>query len=137
MAKKDDLMRLTEAETIIGAGVRVRGTLISDGDVTIDGQLHGEVKTSGNLNLGVNALVKANVTGRNVRVAGQLTGNVKASDETSITETGKVVGNISTSTLSIGTGAIFIGTSSMTESSAQEMPDEYEKELAEGNNSQA
>ncbi|HSX48088.1 MAG TPA: polymer-forming cytoskeletal protein, partial [Candidatus Nanoarchaeia archaeon] len=121
MPKKDDLMRLSEAETVIGAGVRIRGTLISDGDVSIEGSLSGEIKTSSNLVLGVNATVKANVAGRNVRITGQLNGNIKATDETSISETGKVVGNINTSTLSIGTGAVFIGSVSMVEPVALEM----------------
>lgn len=127
MPKKDDLMRLAEAETVIGAGVKIRGTLISDGDVTIEGNLSGEIKTTGDLALGVNAVVKANVSGRNVQVAGQLNGNIKSSDHTTISETGKVVGNISTNTLSIGTGAIFIGSVSMVEPAALEIDENYEQ----------
>lgn len=129
MAKKDDLLRLSESETIIGSGVRVKGTLASDGDVTIDGMLAGEVKTLGNLVLGVNAHVKANVTARNVTIAGQLNGNIKTEGEATITETGKVNGNISCGSLAIAGGAVFIGASVMTENTPREMADEEAPEL--------
>lgn len=112
MAKKTEIT-LAEAETVIGAGVKVKGTLASDGDVTIDGELKGGVKTNGNLVIGVNGSVEANVSARNVKVAGHLLGNVKSDGETVITGTGKVKGNIHTSQLAIEPGAVFSGQSFM------------------------
>lgn len=124
MAKKTEF-GIAEAETFIGAGVSVKGTLHSEGDVTIDGDLKGGVKTTGNLTIGATGSVEANVAARNVKISGQLHGNVKAEGETSITGTGRVKGNIHTVMLAIDHGAVFSGQSFMHEGSAPR-PDEEE-----------
>lgn len=115
MAKKTEF-RVADAETVIGAGVIVKGTLHSEGDVTIDGDLKGGVKTTGNLTIGATGSVEANIAARNVKVSGQLVGNIKAEGETSISGTGKVKGNIHTGLLTIDHGAVFSGQSFMHES---------------------
>lgn len=114
MAKKTDFS-IAEAETVIGAGVVVKGTLHSEGDVTVDGELKGGVKTTGNLTIGSTGSVEANVAARNVKVSGHLLGNIKAEGETIISGTGRVEGNIHTGLLAIEHGAVFSGQSFMHE----------------------
>jgi cytoskeletal protein CcmA (bactofilin family) len=109
----DDALGVAGAETIIGAGVVVHGTLESESDVIIDGELDGSVKTGGNVTIGVNAHVKANVEGANVTVAGVLTGNVNATGEAVIRETGSVKGDIRAIGIAISSGGVFIGRSIM------------------------
>jgi cytoskeletal protein CcmA (bactofilin family) len=128
MPRRSDIIS-NDIDTVIGAGVRVRGVLSSDGDISIDGHMTGEIKAAGSVSLGVNSIIKANVTARDVRVGGQLRGDITATGETSITETGKVVGNISCSSLQITPGAVFIGQSTMTETEVTELPDEDEPDL--------
>lgn len=123
MAKRTNPI-LSESETIIGPGVKIKGTLIGDGDVIIDGHLSGEIKTNGNLTLGINAVIKANVTAANINIAGQLTGNVTCQNETHLTEAGKIVGDIQTGSLQIDAGAIFIGGSHMTATEVHEIRDD-------------
>ncbi len=113
MARKD--LPLTETETVIGSGVKLKGTLQSDGDISIDGELKGAIRTNGNLTIGPNAQIEANVSAQNVRVAGQLEGNIKSENETTIEGSGKVKGDIHTSLLSIQHGAIFSGQTNMRE----------------------
>lgn len=124
MARKDDLLGVSAAETVIGSGVRVKGTLVGEGDMTIDGLISGDVKTAGNLVVGVNAIIKGNVRARSTRIGGQVDGDIVASSETAITETGRVRGNITTASLAIAAGAIFVGSSHMTQTEAQEIPSE-------------
>lgn len=114
MAKKTDSIGLTgSSETIVGTGVVAKGSLVSDTDIYIDGSFSGEIKATGNVTLGVNAIVKADVIGANVSVGGSLTGDITAEGETSIGEVGHVRGNINTGLLSISSGAIFIGNCKM------------------------
>lgn len=106
---------LTDNETVIGSGVKVKGSLVSEGDINIDGEVKGSIKTTGNLVVGVNGLIEANVSARNVRIGGHLIGNIKSENETVIEGTGKVKGNVHTATLAIEHGALFAGQSYMSE----------------------
>ena len=109
----DDALGVTGAETIIGSGVTVHGELVSESDVMVDGQVEGNISTSGDVTVGVNAEIKATITGAKVVVAGHLTGNIHSSGETTIKETGRVDGDITSIGLSIVSGGIFIGRSHM------------------------
>jgi cytoskeletal protein CcmA (bactofilin family) len=113
MARRLEFSGITSGETVIGAGVVVTGNLTSDSDITIDGKLTGEIKAAGNVNIGINGQIKADVTADNISVAGQLKGNIMANGETSIANSGRVQGNIITGLLQIASGAIFIGRSTM------------------------
>ncbi len=116
MAKKSDALSVTgSSETIIGTGVSAKGNLVSETDIIIDGVFSGDIKAGGNVSLGINAVVKANISATNVWIGGQLTGNVTAEGETNIAESGRVHGTITTGLLSISSGAVFIGESKMTE----------------------
>jgi cytoskeletal protein CcmA (bactofilin family) len=109
----DDALGVAGAETIIGTGVTVRGNLASESDITIDGLLTGDIKTQGDVTVGVNAQIEANIEATNVTVAGSLKGDVTASGEATIRETGQVKGDIRAAGLAIASGGIFIGRSIM------------------------
>ena len=115
MARKthDDAFGAAGAETMIGAGVTVHGNLVSESDVTIDGQLEGDVTATGDVTVGVSARVKGNVHGTNVTVLGHLKGNIVARGEASIRETGQVEGDITSAGIAINSGGIFVCRSKM------------------------
>lgn len=103
------------AETIVGTSVKLKGNLQSNGDITVDGSVNGEIKTKGTVNIGPNANVIANVKAKKVTVAGTVQGNIEAVERLTITETGRVYGDIIANLLSISAGAIFTGKSAMVE----------------------
>lgn len=109
----DDALGVAGAETIIGTGVKVKGDLVSESDILIDGELTGTLKAKGDISVGVNGRVVATITATNVRIAGHLKGDITASGAASITETGSVEGNITSGGLDIAPGGVFIGRSSM------------------------
>ena len=112
--RKEQIIGITGNETIIGAGVKVKGNLTSEHDMIIDGMLVGNIKTKGALTLGVNSVVKGNLAARDVTISGQLDCDIKASNLAAITETGRVRGNIACNEIAIASGAIFLGTNVMT-----------------------
>lgn len=117
MARRNEAV-LSETETVIGAGVKVKGTLVSEGDISIDGELKGSIKAGGNLTIGVNGQIEANIAAKNIRIGGHLIGNVKAENETVVEGSARVKGNIHTSLLSIDQGAVFLGQSIMSDTRA-------------------
>lgn len=113
--KKEELVSSGAAETIVGTSVKLKGNLKSDGDITIDGSLNGEIKTKGIVAIGPNAHVIASIRAKRITISGTVQGNVEAIEQLSITESGRVYGDIITNILSIAPGAIFTGKSSMLE----------------------
>ena len=113
--KKDEFVPTGAAETVVGTSVKLKGNLKSDGDITVDGSVNGEIKTKGTVTIGPNANIIANVHARNVNISGTVQGNVVATDRLSISESGRVIGDISANILSVSAGALFSGKSTMAE----------------------
>jgi cytoskeletal protein CcmA (bactofilin family) len=111
------------AETIVGTSVKLKGNLHSSGDIIVDGAVSGELKTKGSVIVGPNANILANIKAQNVQVSGSVQGNIEASDKIQITETGRVLGDISAAVLSIAPGAIFTGSSKMADTHREPTPE--------------
>lgn len=93
------------AETIIGPSVQVEGDLSSQGNIQIEGILTGTVLTTGNLMVGEQAKLTANVEVTNAYVAGYLKGNLTVHERLELSPTSKIDGDIITKTLVISEGA--------------------------------
>ena len=113
MARRGDALGVSGADTVIGVGVTVDGKLRSESDITIDGQLKGEVKTVGTVIIGINAEVTAPIKAGSARVSGRVVGPITTLGETAITATGHVEGDIVSSGLAIEPGGTFIGHSTI------------------------
>lgn len=121
--------RNTISETIIGSNVKITGSLTSDGDVRINGSLEeGEINAKGTVYIGEDGTVKANIKANTCVIAGSVEGNIRASEGVEISPSGKVDGEISSGgRLVIEAGGVFIGKSTMNETSKKE--DEIEAEI--------
>jgi cytoskeletal protein CcmA (bactofilin family) len=102
-----------ELETIIGPSVKVKGNFNSQGNVKIEGSLNGTLDTTGNVKIGTDAIIKASVNAREIHVAGNVDGTLRATEKLILTSTAKVVGDIETKTLAIEDGAFFSGKCTM------------------------
>lgn len=100
-------------DTVIGAAVKVEGNFVGEGNVVVEGQLQGTLKTKHNVMVGSGAVVKANVEANDLHLAGELHGNVKVSGKIVLTATAKLVGNIETSSLTVEEGATLNGKCAM------------------------
>ncbi|RJO59770.1 polymer-forming cytoskeletal protein [Candidatus Parcubacteria bacterium] len=110
---KQEMSNSKQNETIIGSSVKVEGTFVGEGNVIIEGQLQGNLKTKHNINVGPSAKLKANIEGQDVYIAGTLHGNVKALGKLQMTSTAKIVGNVEAAALNVETGAILNGKCNM------------------------
>ena len=103
-----------KVEAFLGRGSKVVGTLTFSGPAEIDGQIEGELIAQDRLTVGESAVVQAKVTGGEIVVKGTVNGDIYATKKLALKRPAKVIGNISTSSLSIEEGVIFEGKSSMT-----------------------
>lgn len=109
-------------DTIIGKETVMEGTLVASGTVRVDGKLDGEIKIKGDLFIGENAIINAEVTAQNMVLAGRLKGNVQCDGKLEIQETGKLEGDIKVNSLMIDDGAFFRGKSEMVQSGSMGVP---------------
>lgn len=108
-----------KVETIIGAGVTVKGEIIASSPVRIDGVVDGSIRCESDVYVGQEAKVFADIDAKNVSIAGEVHGNIRAQMCLRISATGKVYGDVKATTLAIAQGAAFCGMSQMNEPAAQ------------------
>lgn len=95
----------------IGKAVRVEGRVISTEDLTIDGDVEGSIELGDHsLMIGLGANIKADLTAKTIVINGAVTGNVRATDQVDLRDTGAVYGNLSAPRLVMADGATVIGT---------------------------
>lgn len=92
-------------ETIIAHGVRVEGEFVSQGNVVIEGDVQGSIQTAGDLRIGEEAKIAADVTAANAVVAGEVRGNMHIAGKLELLSSSKIIGDITADVLSIGAGA--------------------------------
>ncbi|MEK7570143.1 MAG: polymer-forming cytoskeletal protein [Patescibacteria group bacterium] len=110
---KGDAASTKQGDTVIGGAVKVEGNFVGEGNVIVEGQLQGTLKTKHNVTIGVSAKVKANVEAVDVLLAGELIGNIKATGKLILKAGAKLHGNVETSMLSVEPGAILNGKCTM------------------------
>lgn len=99
--------------TIISVGVKLEGSLTSDGNVRVDGFIKGDVIAKGNITVGDHGEIKGNINADNVVVGGTIFGTVNSKEKLVLEANSKLQGDISTKILVIAPGAKFDGTSKM------------------------
>jgi len=124
MFKSDDVENKGEVadDTIIGRSIKIEGDLSSGGDIIIEGEVKGSVKTGQHLKIGDQAKVQANVDAESAIVSGVVEGNVSVKNTLEMTESAKIFGDVSAKTLSIAAGATFNGNCKMEETQKIEEP---------------
>ncbi|MCG3208301.1 MAG: hypothetical protein FOGNACKC_01904 [Anaerolineae bacterium] len=105
---------IDKIETVIGPNTSFKGTLICDGSVRIDGVCEeGLIKTVGNIVIGPEARVAANLEAENVSVSGAVTGKIIAAGRLEILSTGKVWGDVEVGSFLLDEDGFFKGNLSM------------------------
>jgi cytoskeletal protein CcmA (bactofilin family) len=90
---------------VIGAGARVRGKVSGEGDLTIEGQVEGEVVVRGQLFIAEGGRVVSDIDAAGLRVAGTLEGDVSVTGEVHILAGARVRGDLHGSSISLEEGA--------------------------------
>jgi len=97
------------AATIIAEGVKVEGNFVSRGNILIDGEVKGSIKTDQDLRIGEKAKVTANVVATNVLISGELQGNLKVNGTLELSPTAKIYGDIEAKVFVVAAGAMITG----------------------------
>ncbi|MER3486980.1 MAG: hypothetical protein C4345_14385, partial [Chloroflexota bacterium] len=104
--------------TILSAHAHWEGTLRSEGSVTIQGRLEGQVHATKDVTVDEGAEVQAEIFAQNVLIHGTVRGRVEAHGRLEIFPTGKVIGDVKAPSLVVHEGASRYALASQHRSSA-------------------
>ncbi|MGH2681016.1 MAG: bactofilin family protein [Actinomycetota bacterium] len=109
-----------EEVTIVGAGARLEGNVVSAGNLRIDGQVKGQINAEGDVALSPQSQVEADIRAQNVSIAGRFKGSIQVKGKAHLARGGRIDGDITSKTLVVEEGGIFHGQSIMDGSPAAE-----------------
>lgn len=101
------------AETFIGPSVKLEGNFAAEGNVVIEGMLTGNVSTAGDIRVGPQASIEAQVKATNATIAGKVKGNITITGVLVIAGSAVILGDIKAASLSVEEGALLNGKISM------------------------
>ncbi|WP_434457810.1 polymer-forming cytoskeletal protein [Stutzerimonas urumqiensis] len=110
MFKKDnapaDLQRFNGKTTVIAADAQMRGDLIFDGAVQVDGRLYGTLATTeGLVRVSQGGTVEGTIRAPFVVIDGEVTGDVEAIEHLELGSKARVRGNLSYGVMVMAAGA--------------------------------
>jgi cytoskeletal protein CcmA (bactofilin family) len=112
----------TDSTTInlISSGTEITGDIKSAGDIRIDGGLTGNLNTKGKVVIGPTGRIKGEVVCKNSEVSGIIEGKISVNQLLNLKASSKILGDITTSRLSIEPGAKFTGNCKMSDNEEYE-----------------
>ena len=98
---------------VLSSDVDIKGIVKFQHDLIVDGKIEGEIHSTGNLTVGENARIKAEIKTGTVVVYGKVYGNMTVCERVELKSSAEVIGDIKAQTLVIEGGAIFVGKSTV------------------------
>lgn len=95
--------------TLVGSGTTIRGELSVAGFVRVDGDIDGDLETTGRIIVGERARIRGTVRCRIITVGGVIQGDVVAPDGVTILSSGTVLGSVITKKLQVEPDVILHG----------------------------
>jgi cytoskeletal protein CcmA (bactofilin family) len=114
--------RANETPTYVSNGSTLRGELDVNGAVQVHGSVEGCVTAAGDVEIGSEGSLKADVSGRNITVAGTVRGKIYAQERVLLVQGAHVEGDIHAQSLKIEDGVFFQGNCVMGESAREARP---------------
>jgi cytoskeletal protein CcmA (bactofilin family) len=108
---KEDLMGDANSDfpTTIGPDAAFKGQLQFDKAARVLGKFEGEIKSKGQLMVADGAVFKGEAEVGEMRVEGQVTGNVRAMGKVNLAASSRVEGDIHAERLEVAEGAVVVG----------------------------
>lgn len=95
--------------TLIARGVKVEGEFTSQGDVAIEGEVHGTLSCTGLLTVGNESKIRADVKANDAVIAGTVEGNITIAKRLELKTTARVTGDVMCEVISVEAGAMVLG----------------------------
>jgi cytoskeletal protein CcmA (bactofilin family) len=94
---------------LLSRGVSIKGTIKFSDELLFDGQVDGKIDSTGTLTIGEHASVRGDVRARSIKVRGDVTGNIFASERCELQAGCSLHGDIEAPRLVVDENATFCG----------------------------
>ena len=111
-----------EIIAFVGKGVQFKGAISYEGTVRIDGRVDGEIRTTGMLIVGEEAVLTATVQAGTVVSKGKITGDVIAKERVKLMSPAVLSGSVQAPVFSMEEGVTFDGTCDMAGGNVRDLP---------------
>jgi cytoskeletal protein CcmA (bactofilin family) len=98
-----------EEATLIGPEMVLKGELVSEENIRLQGRVEGNISTSGSLLIEPTGQVKGDITAENVIVEGSVEGTVIAAQKFELRTSGRIQGDIRASVVAIAENSFLRG----------------------------
>jgi len=115
----------TQSINIISEGTKIKGDVIANGDIRIDGELLGNISAKGRLVIGPKGKIEGQIICNNIEISGYVKGKVTASELINMKSTSQITGDIVAGKLSVEPGSLFSGTCVMNGTKPLNEPEKY------------
>ena len=96
--------------TVIGEKISIEGNIRGDEHLVIEGSMKGNVAMEKhNFTVGSKGRVEGEINAQNVKISGQMIGNIKTQSKVQITKEADFMGDIKAKSISVEDGAYFKG----------------------------
>jgi cytoskeletal protein CcmA (bactofilin family) len=102
-------------DTLIGANTVFEGCICTEHSLCVEGSVRGRIEAKGELVVGREGKIEADIQAESIVVGGQIIGNVVAFRRIEITSTGRVTGDIEAQSMTIAEGGVLDGFCKMLE----------------------
>ncbi len=100
-------------QNTIAAGTKIAGTITTDNDFRLDGEVRGDITSQNKIVVGPTGIVRGNLFCGSAEIMGVVEGNITTSGLLTLKSTAKVKGDLNIKTLCIEPDAMFEGSCSM------------------------
>ncbi|MBQ2314073.1 MAG: polymer-forming cytoskeletal protein [Treponema sp.] len=94
---------------VISSGSSIRGDIKINGFMRIDGDLDGNLESTGDVIVGEKARIRGNVSARSITIGGIVCGNITAPESVRLLSSSAVIGDILTHSLQADEHVVFHG----------------------------
>ena len=101
----------------VSSGVSIRGDVKFGSELLIDGEIEGNITSSGKLTIGTHATVVGDIQVGFVTIQGSVEGNVLATERCALEAGAKLQGDVESPRLAVDENASFIGSATITQKS--------------------
>ncbi len=102
-------------DTLIGANTVFEGCISTEHSLCVEGNVRGRIEAKGEVVVGREGKIEADIQAESIVVGGQIIGNVVAFRRIEITSTGRVTGDIEAQSMTIAEGGVLDGFCKMLE----------------------
>jgi len=94
---------------LLSRGVSIKGSIKSNSELLIDGEVEGEINSTGTLTIGEHARIQGEIKTKSVKVQGTVEGNISATERCELLAGCTLRGDIEAPRLIVDENAMFLG----------------------------